>query len=154
MSIPAVARRAARTPTTFLAVVAAFLATVAVASTSGHFFHPRTRAAATNPVATQTAAPETQCGRPCVAAYQAIAEALPHDRNNHLAHAILGAPGFDYLQLARALHVPTIARIRADWRRYCESRYPGNSRALAICVRMIDSSKPTPVPAAPGWASS
>lgn len=90
------------------------------------------------------------CAQACTAAYRVIAEALPHDRDNDLARAMLGAPDFDYLELDRALHVPTIAQIHAQWRRYCRSRYPGDSRAAAVCLRMIDSWRPLPVPDAAG----
>jgi hypothetical protein len=57
------------------------------------------------------------CGPTCLRAYDAIAKALPGDRGNVLARAILSTPGFDYPQLSRALHVPTQAEILALWRR-------------------------------------
>lgn len=93
------------------------------------------------------------CARTCTAAYRVIAEALPHDQGA-LARAILRTRDFDYLQLDHALHVPTIAQIRAQWRRYCRARYPGDPRDAAVCIRMIDSWTPSPFPPSPGWASS
>jgi hypothetical protein len=129
-------------------------ATLACALSAGGWAAGRYIARPAPPAQGPAAISSRACGPTCRAAYQAIAEALPHDRDNYLARAILATPGFDYLQLTRALHVPTIARIRAQWRRYCQSRYAGDPRTSAICVRMIDSWRPIPFPAAPGWATS
>ena len=94
------------------------------------------------------------CARTCRAAYRAIAEALPEDRAGNLARAILRTPSFDYLELDHALHIPTTAQVRTQWHRFCRSRYPSDSRTQAICVQMIDSWKPMPLPASPVWATS
>jgi hypothetical protein len=87
------------------------------------------------------AAPATStCGPPCVAAYRAIARALPEDRSGNLAHAILAVPGFDYRRLARALRIPTPAQLRVQWRRRCDALYPTDPRRASRCYRLILSS--------------
>jgi hypothetical protein len=68
--------------------------------------------ARSGPAAATRAAPALECGAACVSAYAAIATALPGDRANVLARAILDTPGFDYARLARALHVPTTRELR------------------------------------------
>jgi hypothetical protein len=94
------------------------------------------------------------CARTCKAAYSAIAAALPHERGELLARAIVTTPGFDYLQLARSLHIPTRAQIHAQWRRSCLERFPSSSQAATACIRMIDSWTPIPLPAPPSSAAS
>ena len=94
------------------------------------------------------------CPRVCAAAYRAIADALQKDRDGDLARVIAHTPGFDYLELARALHVPTITQIRAQWRRYCRASLSVDSLALTICVQMIDSRQPASLSRLAGWASS
>jgi hypothetical protein len=89
----------------------------------------------------------TACGPSCRSAYAAIARALPHDRANMLAHAILGTPGFDYLQLARALRIPTVAEIRAQWRRRCQARFPRDPGKARACYRLILGRPPVALPA-------
>jgi hypothetical protein len=88
-----------------------------------------------------SAAPSTtrqeQCNLPCRAAYAAMARALPQDRENTLARSILSTPHFDYLQLAKALHVPTPAQVRGWWRRYCNARFPTNGQASSACSELL-----------------
>ncbi|HXH97752.1 MAG TPA: hypothetical protein VNH40_11130 [Gaiellaceae bacterium] len=88
-----------------------------------------------------SAAPSTarrqQCTLPCRAAYAAIARALPQDRENTLARAILGTPHFDYPQLAKAMRIPTPAQIRRWWRRYCNAQFAADSRAAFACFQLI-----------------
>jgi hypothetical protein len=98
-------------------------------------------------------APPT-CGRTCEAAYDAIASALPRERDDRLARAILATPGFDYLQLDHSLGVPTSAQIHARWRRSCLERFPARTRAAVACIRSIDSWTLIPPPAPPSWAAS
>jgi hypothetical protein len=81
--------------------------------------------------------PRQQCNLACRAAYTAIARALPHDRENTLARAILSTPQFDYLQLAKAMHVPTPAQVRRWWRRYCNAHFPADDRAALACFQLI-----------------
>jgi hypothetical protein len=78
-----------------------------------------------------------QCALACRAAYTAIARALPQDRENTLARAILSTPHFDYLQLAKAMHVPTPAQVRRWWRRYCNAHFPASDRAALACFQLI-----------------
>jgi hypothetical protein len=78
-----------------------------------------------------------QCASECRAAYTAIARALPQDRENTLARAILSTPHFDYLQLAKAMHVPTPAQVRRWWRHYCNSRFAADGRAALACFQLI-----------------
>jgi hypothetical protein len=66
------------------------------------------------PAGATRAAPSRGCGAACVSAYAAIATALPGDHGNVLARAILGTPGFDYAQLSRALHLPTMRELQAS----------------------------------------
>jgi len=76
-------------------------------------------AGTTAATSTSTPAPAESsqpCTRICRSAYEAIAKALPRDRDNVLARAILGTRGCDYAELARALHVPTASEIEAQWR--------------------------------------
>jgi hypothetical protein len=77
-----------------------------------------------------------RCGTSCYAAYAAIARALPGDRSNVLARAVLGTRGFDYAQLARALQVPSPAEIRRRWRRSCEARFSDRAE-VARCDALI-----------------
>lgn len=98
--------------------------------------------------ASAASGPPRPCGQPCAAAYHAIAEALPNDRDNELARAMLHTPHFDYQELSRALHVPTIAEIRSQWRRYCHARFPDQPRVEEACVRRIDSWGPVLLPEA------
>lgn len=99
------------------------------------------------------AASPRPCAQACTAAYRAIAEALPYDRDNELARAMLRTPHFDYVELDRALHVPTLAQIHVQWRRYCRARFPGRVRAVRICIRRIDSWRALPLPSAVGPAA-
>ncbi len=75
-------------------------------------FVPRSGAKASS---TRVARPPA-CAVACRAAYEAIARALPHDAGNVLARAIVRTPDFSYVDLARAMHVPTAAQIVARWR--------------------------------------
>lgn len=87
--------------------------------------------------AAPSAARRQQCDLPCRAAYTAIARALPQDRENTLASAILSTPHFDYLQLTKAMHVPTLAQVRRRWRRYCNAHFPADRRAALACFELI-----------------
>jgi len=88
------------------------------------------------------------CGPSCRSAYAAIAQALPRDRGNVLASAILGTPGFDYLELARALQIPTLGEIHAHWRRHCHARFPHDPSRELACYRLILGRPPVELPAA------
>jgi hypothetical protein len=77
------------------------------------------------------------CSQACRAGYQAIARALPRDRANVVARAIVRTSGFSYPELSRALGVPTGAQIRARWRASCEARFPKNPATVATCDREI-----------------
>lgn len=97
----------------------------------------RTSVAAAKPERAASATAASACGTPCQAAYEAIAKALPDDRGNSLARAILRTPGFDYPALSRALHIPTLAQIDAQWRRRCNTIFPDDRRLADACYRMI-----------------
>jgi hypothetical protein len=81
--------------------------------------------------------PAAGCASSCRAAYDAIAKALPRDRENVLLSALLHTPGVDWRLLARSLHVPTARQIHAEWRRQCELRFPGDAVDAALCYRLI-----------------
>lgn len=91
----------------------AFAGTAAAATASTGKSERETAALA----ALRTIAHSKSCGGSCVAAYRLVAEALPGDRSNSLARAILATPRFDYERLGRALEVPTALKIEAQWRR-------------------------------------
>ena len=92
---------------------------------------------ALRPGSVPAASPRSTCGTSCAAAYSAIARALPADGATGLAHALLATPGFDYGRLTRALHIPTAAQLRADWRRRCDARYPDDRASANACYRLI-----------------
>jgi hypothetical protein len=81
--------------------------------------------------------PSSMCNGACRAAYAAIARAFPHDTGNALAPAIVKTPGFSYRELERALHVPSGAQIRTEWRRECNARFPTSQAKAAWCFRLI-----------------
>jgi hypothetical protein len=127
--------------------IAATIALAAVAAATA-----ATRLTAAGPHATADApassVARTACDPSCRTAYAAIARALPRDRGNVLAAAILATPGFDFLQLARALRIPTVAEIRAQWRRRCQARFPHDPRLARACYRLILGRPPVSLPAA------
>ena len=69
-----------------------------------------------SPARSQTQQNRHLCSSGCRAAYAAIARALPHDRTNELARAIVHTQGFDFVALSRALDVPTSAQIMSRFR--------------------------------------
>jgi hypothetical protein len=89
------------------------------------------------PVGAPAGAPTSTCGASCAAAYSAIARALPADRADGLARAVLATPGFDYGRLAHTLGIPTNAQLRAQWRRRCDARFPDDRRSANACFRLI-----------------
>jgi hypothetical protein len=100
--------------------------------------------AATGAPAGNAAAP-TRCGPKCAAAYAVIAEALPQDRANALARAILATPGFDYSELTSALHIPTTTQVKARWPHFCQTLYPQNELAAETCKRLLLAPSRRPV---------
>jgi hypothetical protein len=84
-----------------------------------------------------TAAAPARCASSCAAAYTVIADALPRDRANVLARAIVGTPGFDYDELARALRVRTTTQVKARWPRFCRRLYPRNEFAAEACDELL-----------------
>jgi uncharacterized membrane protein len=86
------------------------------------------------------ARPVPVCGTACSSAYRAIAATLPHDSSNTLARNILAADGFDYARLSRALHVPSGAQLRRQWRRRCRATFPADPERVSACYRLILSS--------------
>ena len=94
-------------------------------------------ARAVGPGGSRAAAQRSTCGTSCVAAYRAIARALPRDGTESLAHAIATTPGFDYARLSRALRIPTAAQLRADWRRRCSAWFPDDPSGAGACYRLI-----------------
>ncbi len=83
------------------------------------------------------AAAPTRCSSSCVVAYAVIAEALPRDRTNMLARAIVATPGFNYMELSSALHIPTTRQVKARWPRFCRTLYPRNELAAEACDELL-----------------
>jgi hypothetical protein len=110
--------------TTIGCILAVLLAVGSVRAFSG---------AAAEPVASAPSG----CGPSCRAAYLVIARALPEDHSRRLAHAIVGTSSFDYGRLARALRIPTAARLHAQWRRRCAALYPGDPAGAGRCYALI-----------------
>lgn len=120
--------------TAFVAVLLAGAPAVARASSASHDQDVRETAAL---AALQTIAASPQCGSSCQAAYRVVAAALPDDRANVLAGAILSTANFDYARLTRVLRIPTVPEIKAQWRAWCDRTFPGSTELQRICYRLI-----------------
>jgi len=117
-----------------VAVVLAGAPAVARASSAANVREVREKLALS---ALQTIAASESCGTGCQAAYRIVASALPADRTNVLARAILATPNFDYARLARALRIPTIPQIKAQWREWCNRTFPSSEALQRLCFRLI-----------------
>jgi hypothetical protein len=44
---------------------------------------------------------------------------------------------FDYGRLARALDIPTVPEIKAQWRAWCDRTFPGSKELRRMCFQLI-----------------
>lgn len=118
-------------------LVAAALLGATAAARSAHAANAREVRESVALSALQTIAASRSCGESCQAAYRIVASALPGDRTNVLARAIVATPNFDYARLTRALRIPTVPEIKAQWRAWCNSTFPGSAELQRFCFQLI-----------------